>query len=338
MNKKLLFYILCFLIIFIFMAAVLFDFNKDKNNSNGSTDVKLEKITLAEVAHTVFYAPMYVAIENDYFKDYGIDVELILTSGADKVASALISGDAQIGLCGAEATIYIYNSKEKDYLKTFSQLTQKDGTFIVSRKKYDKFCLDDLKGKTLIGGRAAGMPEMTLEYALLENGINPRSDLNIDTSIAFPAMSGTFIGGYGDFVTLFEPTASEVEKQGFGYVVASVGELGGVVPYTSFSARDSFIKNNSSLIANFNKAVQKGLDYVHTHTDNEVAKTIIKQFPDSSLEEITSAIKRYRSIEAWPKNTKFQEKSFNHLQDIMISYGEIKEKVPYGKLIYSIEE
>lgn len=336
MNKKLLFYILCVLAIFIFIAAVLFDFNKDKNNS--TPDVKLEKITLAEVAHTVFYAPMYVAIENGFFKDNGIDVDLILTSGADKVASALISGDAQIGLCGAEATIYIYNSNEKDYLKTFSQLTQKDGTFIVSRKKYDDFCLDNLKGKTLIGGRAAGMPEMTLEYALLQNGINPRSDLNIDTSIAFPAMSGTFIGGYGDFVTLFEPTASEVEKQGFGYVVASVGELGGVVPYTSFSVKSSYIKNNTTLISNFNKAIQDGIDYVHSHTDSEVAKKIIDQFPDSSLEEITAAIKRYRSIEAWPKNTKFQENSFSHLQDIMISYGEIDKKVPYDKLIYKIEE
>lgn len=207
MNKRIVLYVLFFLIIFFCISTVLFDFNKTSKKKKNNDE--MDKITLAEVAHTVFYAPMYVAIENGYFKDNNIDIDLILTSGADKVASTLLSGDAQIGLCGAEATIYIYNSGENDYLKTFSQLTQKDGTFIVSRKKIDNFTLDDLKGSTLIGGRAAGMPEMTLEYALLNNGIDPRKDLNIDTSIAFPAMSGTFISGYGDFVTLFELNATK---------------------------------------------------------------------------------------------------------------------------------
>lgn len=331
MKKKIFVYLLCVVAIFIVSSSIIFDFNKKE-------DTKNEKVVLAEVAHTVFYAPMYVAINNGYFSDNGIDIDLILTSGADKVASALLSGDAQIGLSGAEATIYVYNGGEKDYLKTFSQLTQKDGTFIVSREKIDNFKLDDLKGKTVIGGRAAGMPEMTLEYSLLENGIDPRNDLNIDTSIAFPAMSGTFIGGYGDFVTLFEPTASSVEKQGFGYVVESVGKLGGIVPYTSFSARESFINNNKDLIKSFDKAIQMGLDYVHGHSDEEVAKVILDQFPDSSLDDITSAIKRYREIEAWPKSTTFTSDSFNHLQDIMISYGEIKEKVDYNKLMYKLDK
>ena len=208
----------------------------------------MKKVKLAEVAHTVFYAPMYVAIEKGYFEENDIDIDLILTSGADKVTAALLSNDVDIGLCGAEATIYVYNGGEKNYLRTFSQLTQKDGTFIVSRKKIKNFKLDDLKGKTIIGGRAAGMPEMTLEYALLKNGIDPKKDVNIDTSVAFPAMSGTFIGGYGDFVTLFEPTASTVEKQGYGYVLGSVGDLGGIVPYTSFSARSSYIKENKKLV------------------------------------------------------------------------------------------
>ena len=164
-------------------------------------------ITVAEVAHTIFYAPQYVSIENGYFEEVGIDVELILTSGADKVTAAVLSGDADIGFSGSEATIYVYNGKEKDYLKTFAQLTQKDGTFLVSREKIENFSLDDLKGKSIIGGRANGMPEMTLEYALKQNGIDPREDLYIDTSVAFAAMGGAFIGGQGDFVTLFEPSA-----------------------------------------------------------------------------------------------------------------------------------
>lgn len=335
MKKRIFVYVLCICVIFIVGASVLFNFN---NNVRGkSREIKLEKITLAEVAHTVFYAPMYVAIEKDYFEDEGIDVELILTSGADKVTAAVLSGDAQIGFSGSEATIYVYNGGEKDYLKTFSQLTQKDGTFIVSREDIKNFKLEDLKGKSIIGGRAAGMPEMTLEYALKQNGIDPRNDVDIDTSVAFPAMSGAFIGGQGDFVTLFEPTATMVERQGYGHVVASVGELGGVVPYTSYSARDSFIKKNPELIKNFDKAIQKGLDYVHSHSDKEVAKAILKQFPDTSMNDLVSAVKRYRANATWPKTTEFSQESFDHLQDIMIDYGELKEKVDYNKLMYKIE-
>ena len=327
MKRKLLFYVVCIVFIFFIGSSVLFSFNKED---------KINKIVLAEVAHTVFYAPMYVAIENGYFEDYGINVELILTSGADKVTAALLSGDAQIGLSGSEATIYVYNGGEKDYLKTFSQLTQKDGTFLVSRNKEENFKVTDLIGKTIIGGRAAGMPEMTLEYILKQNGIDPRSDVSIDTSIAFAAMSGAFIGGIGDYVTLFEPTATQVENQGYGYVIESIGKLGGVVPYTSFSARDSFIKNNKDLIGDFDSAIQKGLDFVSTHSDSEVAEVILKQFPDTAFNDLVSAIKRYREIEAWPITTTFTEESFNHLQDIMIDYGELDKKVPYNDLMHKI--
>ena len=329
MKKKIFIYLFCVIIVFIVACSTLFNIKKE--------DKKLEKITLAEVAHTVFYAPMYVAIEKGYFKENDIDVNLILTSGADKVTAAVLSGDAQIGFSGSEATIYVYNGGEKDYLKTFSQLTQKDGSFIVSREKIDNFTLNDLKGKTVIGGRAGGMPEMTFEYALKQNGIDPKNDLDIDTSVAFPAMGGAFISGQGDFVTLFEPTASQVEKEGYGYVVESVGKLGGNVPYTSFSARKSFIKENPELIKSFDKAIQKGLDYVHKNNDRDVALTIINQFPDSKVSELEDAIKRYRENDTWPTTTKFSKSSFDHLQDIMIDYGEITKKVPYSKLMYKIK-
>ena len=330
MKKKIFVYILCGILLFLLVSLVLFDFNKDEK-----TNSKIKKVTVAEVAHTIFYAPQYVAIEKGYFKDLGIDIELILTPGADKVTAAVLSGDSDIGFCGSEATIYVYNGGEKDYLKTFAQLTQKDGTFLVSREKYKNFKLEDLKGKDIIGGRANGMPEMTLEYALKQNGIDPKIDVRIDTSVEFAAMGGAFIGGQGDFVTLFEPNALNIEKQGYGYVVASVGELGGVVPYTSYSARDSYIKKNGEIITNFSKAIQKGLDYVYSHTDEEVAKIILNQFPDTSLKDLTEAVKRYRKIEAWPKTTNFSKKSFNHLQDIMIDNGAIDKKVSYSKLIYN---
>lgn len=204
MKKKILYYILGSLVILLAASSVLFNFN---NENNSDKDSKLKKITVAEVAHTIFYAPQYVAIEKGFFNDFGLDVELILASGADKVTAAVLSGDAEIGFSGSEATIYVYNGGEKDYLKTFAQLTQKDGSFLVSRKKINNFTVDDLKGKKVIAGRAYGMPEMTLRYAIKKNGVNPDTEVDLDTSVAFAAMSGSFIGGNGDFVALFEPNA-----------------------------------------------------------------------------------------------------------------------------------
>ena len=311
-------------------VAFIFYFNINKDNKN-----ELKKIKVAEVAHSIFYAPQYAAINQGYFKDLGLDIDLILTPGADKVTAAVLSGDVDIGFSGSEACIYVYNAKEKDYLKTFAQVTQKDGSFIVSRKKIDNFTLNDLKGKTIIGGRKGGMPEMTLEWVLKENNIDPKKDISIDTSIAFAAMGGAFIGGQGDFVSLFEPTALEVEKNGYGYVVASLGELGGIVPYTSYSAKKSYIKNNPEVIEKFTKAIQKGLDFVHNSTDEEVAKAILEFFPDTSLSDLTKVITRYRSANTWPTTTTFTQESFNHLQDIMISAGELNEKVKYEDLIVS---
>ena len=328
--KKTIVYIVVILVIFALACAVLFNFNK-KDSKDGE---ELETVRLAEVAHSIFYAPMYVAIEEGYFEEVGIDIELSLANGADKVSAAVLSGDADIGFAGSEATIYVYNGGEKDYLKTFARLTQKDGSFIVAREDIKDFTLDDLVGKTIIGGRAGGMPEMTLEWALTDAGIDPKKDVNIDTSVAFSAMSSAFIGGTGDFVALFEPNALELEKEGYGYVVASLGELGGVVPYTAFFARDSYLNENKELIENFDKAIQKGIDFVHNSSDKKVAEAIIDQFPDTSLDDLTKIVKRYRSIDAWPDNTEFTEEEFDHLQDIMINAKELDSKVPFSDLMY----
>lgn len=327
--KKTIIYIVVILVIFAVACAVLFNFN---NKDDDGKD--LETVRLAEVAHSIFYAPMYVAIEEGYFEEVGIDIELSLANGADKVSAAVLSGDADIGFAGSEATIYVYNGGEKDYLKTFARLTQKDGSFIVAREDIKDFTLDDLVGKTIIGGRAGGMPEMTLEWALTDAGIEPKKDVNIDTSVAFSAMSSAFIGGTGDFVALFEPNALELEKEGYGYVVASLGELGGVVPYTAFFARDSYLNDNKELIENFDKAIQKGIDFVHNSSDKKVAEAIIDQFPDTSLDDLTKIVKRYRSIDAWPDNTEFTREEFDHLQDIMINAGELDSKVPFSDLMY----
>ncbi len=327
--KKTIVYIVVILVIFALACAVLFNFNKKDDNGKD-----LETVRLAEVAHSIFYAPMYVAIEEGYFEEVGIDIELSLLNGADKVSAAVLSGDADIGFAGSEATIYVYNGGEKDYLKTFARLTQKDGSFIVAREDIKDFTLEDLVGKTIIGGRAGGMPEMTLEWALTDVGIDPKKDVNIDTSVAFSAMSSAFIGGTGDFVALFEPNALQLEQEGYGYVVASLGELGGVVPYTAFFARDSYLNENKELIENFDKAIQKGIDFVHNSSDKKVAEAIIDQFPDTSLDDLTKIVERYRSIDAWPDNTEFTEEEFDHLQDIMINAKELDSKVPFSDLMY----
>lgn len=321
--KKIIISFICVLVIVI-MGIIVIPRNKKSD---------LKHIKVAEVTHSIFYAPQYVAHALGYFKNEGLDVEIMLVPGADKVTAAVLSGDVQIGFCGSEATIYIYNGGEKDYLKTFAGLTKRDGSFLVSREKYDNFTLNDLKGKYVIGGRKGGMPEMTFEYTLKENGINPKGDLTIDTSIAFASMGGAFIGGIGDFVTLFEPNALQIESQGYGYVVASIGELGGVVPYTAYNAKKSFIENNPDTIKGFTNAIQKGLDYVHEHTDEEVASVILSYFPDTALNDLTKIVKRYRDNDSWFKTTFISEDDFNHIQDIMKSAGELEEFAPYKDLV-----
>lgn len=293
----------------------------------------LKKVKVAEVTHSVFYAPQYLAHALGYFEEEGLDVEIILASGADAVAASVLSGDVDIGFCGSEATIYIYNNGEKDYLVNFAGLTKKDGSFIVSRKQIDKFSLLDLKGKHILGGRKGGMPEMTLEWILKENGINPKKDTMIDTSVAFAAMSGSFISGNGDFVTLFEPNALKLEQEGYGYVVASLGELGGEVPYTVYNARKSYIEKNQETVESFVKAIQKGLDFAHNHNSEEIAKIILDYFPDTSLNDLIKLIERYKSIDSWYKTTYITEESYNHVLEIIDNAGELKNKPLYKDLV-----
>ena len=320
------------IVIILLLAVIITVFTiskKDKEDNN------LTQITLAEVAHTIFYAPQYLAINNGYFEEEGLKINLILTSGADAVMSAVLSGDADIGFSGTEATIYVYNGGEKDYIKTFAGLTQKDGSFLVSRKKYDNFTLEDLKGKTIIGGRIGGMPEMTFEWALRQNNIDPKKDVNIDTSIAFSSMEGAFIGGTGDFVTLFEPNALSVEKNGYGSVVAYIGELGGNVPYTAYNARTSYIENNKDIIKKFTKAINKGLEFVKNNSEEKIAECIIDFFPDTSMNDLIKIVKRYKDGNAWKENITINEEEFKHIQDIMKASNELDNYVEYDKLIFN---
>lgn len=318
--------IICIFLLIIFGVSIYVT-NKVLTPKKVDTNIKV-----AEVAHSIFYAPQYIADKKGFFKDEGLNVEFILTPGADKVSSAVISKDVQIGFCGSEASIYVYKNNKKDYIVNFASLTNKDGSFIVSRKKIKNFKLEDLKGKYIIGGRKGGMPEMTLEYTLKENNIS-LDDVTIDTSIDFASMGSAFVNGTGDFVTLFEPSATKLENEGKGYVVASLGEYGGNTPYTSYNALKSYIKNNRQTIKKFTNAINKGLKYVDQTDNKTLAKELLDYFPDMTTKELEQMISRYKKINAWKKNTYFSEKEFNHMEDIMIEAKELDKKVPFNKLV-----
>ena len=314
-------------VVFVLLISGFLIFVTSKPNTK-----KEEKIKVAEVAHSIFYAPQYIADKKGFFKEEGLDVEFILTPGADKVTAAVLSGDVEIGFCGAESSIYVYNNNKKDYIVNFAALTNKDGSFIVSREKIKDFKLEDLKGKYIIGGRKGGMPEMTLEYTLKENNIN-LDEVTIDTSVEFANMASAFISGTGDFVTLFEPSATKLENEGKGYVVASLGEYGGEVPYTSYNALKSYLKENKDTVKKFTKSINKGLDYVSKTDDETLASELIDYFPDMTKNELKTMVKRYKKINAWKKNTYFTKKEFEHMEDILLEAGTIDKKVPYKKLV-----
>ena len=281
-------------------------------------------IKVSEVTHSVFYAPWYVSLEKGYFKDEGLDIEVVLTPGADKVATSVISNDVQIGFSGPEATIYVYNnSKEK--LITFASLTKRDGQFIVGDCKYkDNFKMEDLIGKKVLAGRNAGMPLMMFEYALKKSNIK---DVTIDTSVEFAGLTGAFIAGQADFVNLFEPNASNVEKQNYGCVLSSLGQISGQVPYTTFYAKETFINENKDIIKRFNKALNKGLKYVKKNNSKTIAKTIINQFPDTTITELTKLVDRYKEADSWYDNTYVNINDYYRLVYIMI-YGKVINKKP----------
>ncbi|MGN0359622.1 MAG: ABC transporter substrate-binding protein, partial [Hominisplanchenecus sp.] len=286
-----------------------------------------------EVAHSIFYAPQYVAIENGYFEDAGIDLTLVTGFGADKTLTSLISGDADIGFMGSESSVYAYNEGASDYVVNFAQLTQRAGNFLVAREQMKDFSWDKLKGKKVLGGRKGGMPEMVFEYILKKNQISPDTDLTIDQGIDFGSTAAAFAGGQGDYSIEFEPGATSLEQEGAGYVVASLGVDSGYVPYTAYCARKSFLAQNPDVVQRFTDALQQGLDYVNQHTPEEIAKVIRPQFKETDLETITAIVQRYAEQDTWKENLIFEKESFDLLQDILESAGELKSRVPYEKLI-----
>jgi NitT/TauT family transport system substrate-binding protein len=293
----------------------------------------LTEITLNEVAHSIFYAPMYVAFEKGYFEEEGLKVKLVNGLGADKTMTALLSGDCDIGFMGAEASIYVYNEGAEDYVVNFAQLTQRAGNFLVSRDQDEKFSWENIKGKTVIGGRAGGMPEMVFEYILKKQGIDPKTDLTIIQNIDFGLTAQAFSSGQGDYTIEFEPAATALELEGAGKVVASLGVESGKVPYTSFAVKKSYLKKNKDIILSFTKAVQKGMDYVATHTPKEIAKVIQPQFAETDAVKLEMIVTRYYEQDTWKDNLIFEEGSLTLLQDILEDAGVLEKRVPYEDLV-----
>ncbi len=325
MKKK----VIATIIGLVLIGSLVITFTMFKNEEK--TD--LTRIRLAEVTHSAFYAPLYVAIENGYMKEEGIEIELLLTPGADKVAAAVLSGDVEVGFAGPESAIYVYEGKEENFLVTFAGLTKRDGQFIIG--KSDKFNWKDLEEKEVLVGRKGGMPALNFLNALKNAGVDI-SKVQLNYSVEFAALSGSFIAGVGDYVNLFEPNATKLESEGFGKVVASIGEKSGVMPYTAFYTKKSYLNDNKDLLKKFNNALNKGLEFVSTHSEDEIAEIILPQFKDTSLSSLESIVRRYKESDSWYKTTFITESDFKNLEKLMIENKLLDDYVPYDTLIYNL--
>lgn len=332
MKKIIITAVICIIVIAVVLTTVLLQNRQSDNN--------LKKISVNEVTRSVFYAPQYVAIAKGFFAEEGLEIELTTGQGADKVMTSVLAGQSDIGFAGPEASIYVYNEGKEDYSQVFAGLTKKDGSFLVSKTDTNDFKWTDLKGKTVIPGRKGGVPYMTLEYVLKKNGLNPKTDLILDDSIKFDLMAGAFTGGTADYVTLFEPTASMTENAGKGYVVASVGEAAGEIPYTAYFAKKSYIEENSEIIQKFTNAIYKGQVWVKEHSAREIAEAIKDFFPDTDVELLANVLQSYIDIDVWSENPVLKEESYNLLQTVMEEAGELKTRAPYEKVVnnYYAEE
>ena len=326
--KKYLIYILIAIIVIAIIVALIV-----AKNSNSTKEEALRKVKVNEVTRSVFYAPQYVAIAKGYMEEEGIEIELTTGQGADAVMTAVLSGQSDIGFAGPEASIYVYNEGKDDYCEVFAQVTQKDGSCLVARNSTDKFSWNDFKGKTIIPGRKGGVPYMTFEYVLKQNGLTPGKDVILDDSIKFDLMAGAFTAGTADYVTLFEPTATMTEQAKKGYIVASIGAESGEIPYTAYFAKKSYINENSDLIQRFTNAIYKGQKYVEEHSMKEVAEAIKDFFPDTDVELLAKVLQSYKDIDAWKTEPTMKEEAYNKLQEVIEEAGELKQRAPFNKVV-----
>lgn len=291
-------------------------------------------VRLNEVTHSVFYSPQYVAISEGFFAEEGLELELTNGGGADKVMTAVLTDQSDIGLAGPESCIYVLNQGKEDAPMVFAQLTKRDGNFLVGRTDED-FSWENLKGTTIIGGRKGGVPEMTLEYVMRQNGVIPQVDAVVDTSVQFDMMAGSFTGGNGDYVTLFEPTATEVEQAGKGYILCSIGQESGEIPYTAYFASQSYMEEHPDIIQSFTNAIAKGQKWVQEHSAQEIAESIVDQFPGTEVDTLATVVQRYKDIDAWNETPVMKQEALERLETVMETAGELdhSEWVEFSQLV-----
>jgi NitT/TauT family transport system substrate-binding protein len=286
-------------------------------------------LRINEVTHSVFYAPLYLAESLGYFEDEGIKIQLTNGGGADSTMAAILSDSADIGFCGPEAAIYVNVGGSTDTPYVFGQLTKRDGSFLVGRVKQDNFDWSALSGKEILAGRYGGVPAMVFEYTLKNLGI----EANLNYDVSFNMMTSAFQGGVADYCTMFEPTASQFEESGNGYILASVGQQSGEIPYTCFIAKDSYIKANSTKIEGFLRAVTRAIKYVNETDSQTVASYLVSYFDGTGKDALATSIERYKSIDAWVTNMALERQAFERLQDIIESCGQLDERVEYSSMV-----
>lgn len=298
-----------------------------------TSDDEMIPVELAEVTRSVFYAPQYLAIELGFFADEGLDVELTTTWGGDKTMTALLSDNADVALVGAETSIYVYAQEAKDYAVNFAQLTQTDGTFLVAKEAHDNFSWNDVEGKSFLGQRKGGMPQMVGEFVLKKHDIDPHGDLDLEQGVDFANIPGAFVSGDYEYVQLFEPTASTMEKEGAGHVIASFGEESGLVPYTVFMAKQSFLEDNPDTVMKFTKAIYEAQKWLQENSSEEVAKALAPFFDDTELDMLAASVERYKNQDSYAKTPIFSEEGWENLKAIMDEAGELPEDVPFADVV-----
>ncbi len=325
--KKLIISLIIILILILSIIGVFYMKNKN------SSETSMQTVRLSEVTRSIFYAPQYIALSQGFFEEEGLKIELTTAQGADAVMTSVLANQSDIGFAGPEASIYVYNEGKEDYTEVFAGLTKRDGSFLVSRNENSDFKWTDVKSSTIIPGRKGGVPYMSLLYVLRKYNINTETDVILDDSISFDLMAGAFSSGNADYVALFEPTASSTELAGKGYIVASIGKETGELPYTAYFAKKSYIEENSDVIQKFTNAIYKGQKWVQSHSIEEVADSIIPYFPNTDRDLLITVLNRYKEIDVWSETPFISEDGFDLLQTIIQDAGELKEKVPYDKII-----
>lgn len=293
------------------------------------------KVRYEEVVRSVLYVPMYVALNQGYFKEAGLDLSMKTSQGTDKGMAALLTGSADIVLIGPEASVYVANSESPVKPKIFAGLTATDGFLLMARKPVDKFDWSMLKGKTVMAFRPGSNPDVFLEAALRKKGLDPKKDLKLVNNIGPAARAGAWAAGQTDFAIFLEPEATALEKAGQAHAVASIGKEVGPVDYTVFTATDAFLKKSPAVAQAWTNVIARAQKHVASAASAELAQQVAEFFPGMAQADLVAAIDRYRGIGLWKTSTLVEKGAMDQLQEMLVSSGVLEpaKRVPYEQLV-----